>query len=158
MINHDVPHHLRGRRDKVGPALPHRRGVIDQPEVGFVENRGRLQRVAGSLPAHVMVGEPVQFRMHQREQLSQRSLVSAAPLAEQLGDCLLCGSGRRHEASRRRKLYHDRGIFTARPEAIKKTAQSWRLSAGLFAYAHEPAQTTNHAGKNQTLERKTHAN
>jgi hypothetical protein len=40
----------------------------------------------------------------------------------------------------------------------KKTAQSWRLSAGLFAYAHEPAQTTNHAGKNQTLERKTHAN
>ena len=96
MINHDAPHHLRGGRDKVGPALPDRLGVIDQPQVGFVANGGRLQRVAGPLPAHVMVGEPVQFRMHQREQLPQRSLVSAAPLAEQLGDYLLRGSGRRH--------------------------------------------------------------
>ena len=61
MVNHDVPHHLRGRRDKVGPALPDRRGVIDQPEVGSVEDGGGLQRVAGPLPAHVMVGEAVRF-------------------------------------------------------------------------------------------------
>src|SRR6266480_7693544 len=120
MIDHDVPHHLRGRRNKVGPTLPDRLGVINQPQVGFVENGGRLKSMALLLPAHVMVGEPVQFRMHQREQLPQRSLVSAAPLAEQLGDCLLRGSGRRHEGSRRRKLYHDRGIFTAQPEAIEK--------------------------------------
>jgi hypothetical protein len=64
MVNHDVPHHLSGRRDKVGPALPDRLRIIDQPQVGFVENGGRLKGVAGSLPAHVMMGEPVQFRMH----------------------------------------------------------------------------------------------
>jgi len=29
--------------------------------------------------------------------------------------------------SRRRKLYHDRGIFTAQLEAKKKTAQPWRV-------------------------------
>jgi hypothetical protein len=46
------------------------------------------------------------------------------------------------KGSRRRTLYHDRGIFTAQPEAIKKTAQSWRVSGGRSAYAHEPAQTT----------------
>ena len=84
---------LRGRRDKVGPALPHRLSVINQPQVGFVENGGRLQRVAHPLPAHVMVGEPVQFGMHQREQFLQRSLVSAAPLAEQLGDLLVAWIG-----------------------------------------------------------------
>jgi len=43
----------------------------------------------------------------------------------------------------RRKLYHHRGIFTAQPEAVeKKTARSWRVLRGLFAYAHEPAHTT----------------
>src|SRR5205823_3508551 len=69
---------------------------IDQPQIGFVENGGGLQGVAGALPAHVMVGEPMQFGLHQREQLLQRSLVSAAPVAEQLGDLLSRGWGRRH--------------------------------------------------------------
>ena len=91
MVNHDAPHQLRGRRDKVASALPDRLRIIDQPQIGFVENGGGLQGVAGTLPAHVMVGEPVQFGLHQREQLLQRSLVSAAPVAEQLGDLLSRG-------------------------------------------------------------------
>jgi hypothetical protein len=34
-----------------------------------------------------------------------------------------------------------KGFFTARPEAIKKkSAQPWRVSIALSAYAHEPAQ------------------
>src|SRR6266576_6066359 len=147
MINHDVPHHLRGRRDKVGPALPDRLGVINQSQVGFVENGGRLQRVAGALPTHVMVGESVQLRMHQREQLPQRSLVSAAPLAEQLGDCLLRGSGRRHEGfspphivSRSRDFYSTAG-------GNRKNCESWRVSGGLFAYAHEPEKTNRNRRK-----------
>src|SRR6266516_8146411 len=96
MVNHDAPHQPRSRRDKVGPALPDRLRVIDQPQVGFVKNGGGLQGVAGALPAHVMVGEPVQFGLYQREQLFQRSLVSAAPVAEQLGDLLSRGWRRRH--------------------------------------------------------------
>jgi hypothetical protein len=46
------------------------------------------------------------------------------------------------KAGRRRTLYHDRDIFTARQEPIKKSAQPWRVSVGLSALAHEPAQTT----------------
>jgi hypothetical protein len=38
------------------------------------------------------------------------------------------------------------GFFTALPEAIKKTAQSWRVSGALSALTDEPAQTTK-AGK-----------
>jgi hypothetical protein len=53
-----------------------------------------------------------------------------------------------------------KGFFTARPEAIEKTAQPWRVSVALSAYAHEPAQTTNtpEKTKTKTLERKNHAN
>jgi hypothetical protein len=36
--------------------------------------------------------------------------------------------------------------FTARPQAIEKTARPWRVSGGLSALADEPAQTTK-AGK-----------
>src|SRR5881392_978837 len=96
MINHDAPHQLRGRRDKMAPALPDRLRIIDQSQVSFVENGGGLQGMAGALPAHIMVREPVQFGLHQWDQLLQRSLVSAAPVAEQLGDLLLRGRGRRH--------------------------------------------------------------
>src|SRR5206468_4254683 len=144
MIDHDVPHHLRGRRNKVGPTLPDRLGVINQPQVGFVENGGRLKSMALPLPAHVMVGEPVQFRMHQREQLPQRSLVSAAPLAKQLGGCLLRGSGRRHEGfSPPQIVSRSRDFYSTTGGNRKKTAQSWRVLRGLFAYPHEPAHTTN---------------
>ena len=54
---------------------------------------------------------------------------------------------------RRRKLYHDRGIFTAQPEAIEKTARSWRVLRGRSAYAHEPEKQTRRKpqNRNQTL-------
>jgi hypothetical protein len=53
-----------------------------------------------------------------------------------LGDCLLRGSGRRHEGSRRRKLYHDRGIFTAQPEAIEKRLRSRGGSQAASSLTH----------------------
>ncbi len=37
---------------------------IDQPQVRFVKNRSGLQIVARAFPAHVMMGEPVQFGLH----------------------------------------------------------------------------------------------
>src|SRR4029077_3540600 len=73
--------------------------VIDQPQGSFVKNGGGLQGVPRALPAHVMMGEPVQFGLHQREQLLQRSVVSVAPLAEQLGDRLSRGWRRCHRSS-----------------------------------------------------------
>ena len=71
----------------------HLRG--QEAQTGLVHQRRRLQGVAGTLPAHVMVGQPMQFGLHQRDQLLQRSLVSAAPVAEQLGDLSSRGWGRR---------------------------------------------------------------
>jgi hypothetical protein len=64
------------------------------------------------------------------------------------------GEGVVIQGARRRTLYHDRDIFTAWLEPIKKSAQPWRVSAGLSAYAHEPAQQTRRKNQNQTLEKK----
>src|SRR6266566_9160514 len=157
MVNHDAPHQLRGCRDKVAPALPDRLRIIDEPQVGFVENGGGLQGVAGAFPAHVMVRESVQFGLHQREQLLQRSLVSAAPVVEQLGDLLSRGWRRRHRGCStpqiltriNRFLQHSRG-------PSKKTAHSWRVSGGLSALAYEPAkqQTPEKPNRKQTSNKK----
>src|SRR6266436_9896590 len=132
MVNHDAPHQLRGRRDKVGAALPERLRIIDQSQVGFVENDGGLQGVAGAFPAHVMVREPVQFGLHQRKQLLQRSVVSAAPVAEQLGDLLPGGWRRRHTGcSTPQILPRSTDFYSIAGGRSKKTAQSWRVSGGL---------------------------
>ena len=96
MVHHDVPHQLRGRRDKVDAVLPDRLRLIDQPQVGFVEERGRLQCVTGVFPRPtLLVCQPVQFGLDQGEQLLKRSVVSAAPVAQQLRDILLCREGHR---------------------------------------------------------------
>src|SRR6266478_2320974 len=144
MVNHDAPHQLRGHRDKVGPALPERLRIIDQPQVGFVENDGGLQGVAGAFPAHVMVREPVQFGLHQRKQLLQRSVVSAAPVAEQLGDLLSRGWRRCHRScSTPQSLPPSANFYSIAGGRSKKTAHSWRVSGCLSALPHEPAQTKN---------------
>jgi hypothetical protein len=56
-----------------------------------------------------------------------------------LGDVLSRGWGRRHTGSSTPQILTRSRIFTARPEAIKKTAQSWRVSGGLSALPDEPA-------------------
>src|SRR6266478_3324707 len=150
MVNHDAPHQLRGSRDKVGPALPDRLRIIDQPQVGFVENGGGLQGVAGALPAHVMVGEPVQFGLHQREQLVQRSLVSAAPVAEQLGDLLSRGWRRRHRS------YSTPQTLTSSTDFYSTTGghqKKLRLRGGFqspFPLTHMNRHNNKHAGKTKT--------
>jgi hypothetical protein len=97
-----------------------------------------------------MVRESVQFGLHEREQLLKRSLVSTAPVAEQLGDRLSRGWGRRHTGcSTPQILTRSRDFYSTAGSDQKKTAQSWRVSGGLSALTHEPAQTTK-AGKTKT--------
>jgi hypothetical protein len=66
MVTHDA-RQLRSHRDKMAPALPDRCRIIDQPQLGFVKKGGGLQGLAGAFPAHVMVGEPMQFGLYQRD-------------------------------------------------------------------------------------------
>jgi hypothetical protein len=101
--------------------------------------------------------------MHQRKQFPQRFLVSVAPLAEQLGDRLSRGSGRRHRGMlAAANCITIEGFLQHSRRQSKKPRRSWRVSGGLSAYAHEPAQTTNPPEKPKTKTKprksKTYAN
>ena len=72
----------------MGAVLPTAFRIVHQVQIGLIQERGGLERVAYGLPAHVMVREPMQFGMHQRKQFRQRFLVTVAPRAEQLRDRL----------------------------------------------------------------------
>jgi len=106
------------------------------------------------------VSEPVPIRVAPAEQFLQRSLVSAAPVAEQLGDSCRVDEGvviRLLDAANSNTIER---FLQYGQRAIKKNGQSWRVSGGLSALSHEPAETTK-AGKpnrKQTSTRKTYAN
>src|SRR5918993_2740058 len=53
VIDEDAAHHLRRDAEEVRPVLPLHLRLIDEPQVGFVDERGRLQGVALSLAAQV---------------------------------------------------------------------------------------------------------
>ena len=90
MIDHDAAHQLRGDGKEMGAVLPMRMGLVRELKVSVVEQRGGLQGVAGSLPAHVMVRQTLELRLDERDELLQRADVSAAPIAKELRDCC-CG-------------------------------------------------------------------
>jgi hypothetical protein len=85
-----------------------------------------------------------------------RSPLLERPVAEQLGDLLSRGWGviiRLFDAANCNTvegfLQHGAG------RRIEKTAQSWRVSGGLPAFAHEPAQTTDASDQKEITAMKT---
>jgi hypothetical protein len=59
---------------------------LDQPQIRFIDQRRRLQRVPGAFASHIVSGQTMQFGMNQRDQLLQRRLVAIAPSQQQLRD------------------------------------------------------------------------
>jgi hypothetical protein len=89
VIDQNAPHDLRGDREKVRTIGPVDVPLIDQANVGFVDEGGGLECVTSSLPAHVAAREAMQFFIDQRVQLVECRLIPVAPLSEQLGDLML---------------------------------------------------------------------
>jgi hypothetical protein len=70
----------------MSPVLPLHSVVIHQAHVGFIDQRGRLEAVAGALTTHVAVRQAVELRIDDRRQLVEGELVSVAPGTEELAD------------------------------------------------------------------------
>jgi hypothetical protein len=73
VIHQDAAHRGRGHREEVSSAAPLDPLDLDQPHVGLVDKRRRLQRVADALAAHVMVSEPPELLVHDRDERIHRS-------------------------------------------------------------------------------------
>ena len=85
-VHEDAPHRLSGHRKEMGAILPAHALVVDQAQVGFVDQRGGLQAVAGPLALHVVVRQTVELVVDDRGQLGERALVPVGPRTEQRAD------------------------------------------------------------------------
>ena len=59
---------------------------VGQPQIRFVDEQRRLQRVPGRLAAQLAAGKPAQFAVDERNQAVVGGLVAASPLVEQVHD------------------------------------------------------------------------
>jgi hypothetical protein len=62
--------------------------LIDQPEVGLVHQRGRLECVIGSFSAHVGSRQPSKFVVNQGQNLIQRIVIPVSDIDQQLCQAL----------------------------------------------------------------------
>ena len=75
----------------MGATLPVAGALFDQPKVGFVDERGRLQGMSVPLQAKLTRGDSPQFRVDERQQAIESAPIAAAPVAEQPRDVMTCG-------------------------------------------------------------------
>ena len=83
MVHEDAAHHFGGHREEVRAVLPTRPILIDEPEVGFVNERGRLEGVVAPLPAQIGCRAPPQVLVNQLEEIVARLHVATPPGAQQ---------------------------------------------------------------------------
>ena len=57
VVNEDEPHQLRGDRKKVRPILPHHAALLDEPEVGLVDQGRWLNGVTRAFPGQMPAGQ-----------------------------------------------------------------------------------------------------
>src|SRR5436190_20533831 len=77
--------------------------------------------------------QPVQFGLHKQNQLFERSLVSAAPVAQQLGDFLLRWRGRRHTGCSTLQILTRSRDFYSLTASLEYLAQWWSVLSGISA-------------------------
>jgi hypothetical protein len=93
------------------------------------------------------MGLSVQFRMHQREQLAQRFLVSVAPLVEQLGDRLSRGSRRRHRGFSPPQFVSPSRDFYSAARGIQKKLRRRGGFQAVFSPTHMNRHNNKPAGQ-----------
>ena len=73
---------------KCSAVLPRRLTHVDEPHVGFVDERCRLQRVVGPLLRHVLSRNLSKLAVHERRQPCEGVLVTVPPRLKQARDLM----------------------------------------------------------------------
>jgi hypothetical protein len=81
IVHQDLPHQLRCHGEEMFPILELNR-TSNQPEIGFMYDRGALQRVIQTLPLQVVVCYPAKLVVDHRQQYVQRGVVAFSPPPE----------------------------------------------------------------------------
>jgi len=78
LVDQNTAHHLRGDAEELSAVLPDRSVLIDESQVGFVNQRGWLEGMVWALMAKVLGGPPPKFLVHERDQRVTRGDVAFA--------------------------------------------------------------------------------
>src|SRR5262245_54630660 len=87
-LDEDAAHGLGGGGEELaaaGPAGPRRPGLAGEPQVGLVDQGGRLEGVARALAGQAVGGQPPQFVVDEREEVGGGLAVPGRGGIEQLG-------------------------------------------------------------------------
>ena len=68
ILHQNPPHRLRRGREEMTSTVPALRLVPDQPEIGFVDQCSRLQRLAGRLVGQLLGRQQTEFLIDQRQE------------------------------------------------------------------------------------------
>src|SRR6266513_6452130 len=97
-----------------------------------------------------MMRQPVQFGLHTRNQLFERSLVSAAPVAQPLGDFLCPSRRRRHKGCSTLRILARSRDFYSPTASLEYLAQSWWVLSRISALG---ARSTFMSGRRKQTRR-----
>jgi hypothetical protein len=86
VIDQDPAHDLRCGSEKVRPVPPIDVALVDQPQIHLVHQGGWLECVADTFASKLTCCDPTQLSVHERQQLIERALVAATPIAEKRRD------------------------------------------------------------------------
>src|SRR5262249_41888290 len=86
VFNQDAAHGLSRGAEEMRAILPLVARAADEPEKSFMNQSGRLQRLAGGLLDHLRGGQTTQFVVYQREQFLSGSRVALLGAVEDACD------------------------------------------------------------------------
>lgn len=86
VIDKNLSHHATAERMKMHAIAHGNRFALQEAQERFVDERGGLQRVSGTLVRHVVDGDTVQLPVHEWNQPLESSVIAFAPLDEQARD------------------------------------------------------------------------
>jgi hypothetical protein len=84
-VDEDAPHQAGGDGEEVRAIAELDLLAVDQPDEDFVDQRGRLQRMAWALAVHLPLRQFAELTVYERDQRVQCVSITAAPGLEQSG-------------------------------------------------------------------------
>lgn len=86
MVHQDLAHQLCGHCEKVSAILPLRQILFDHSDISFVYQGRALECVSGPFVAEIVLGDPPEFVVNERNKRVQGGAISAPPTSQQLGN------------------------------------------------------------------------
>jgi len=83
VVDEDAAHHLRRDSEEVRPILPPDTLLTEEPEIGFMDQCRRLERVVRALAAKVRGRSASKFAINERQQLIARLKIAPPPGLQQ---------------------------------------------------------------------------